>query len=100
MVYKGRLKKSQTWDIVPNSVPTPPEDRVSLRGNFLAGFLRLVKDAFRIKKIYFGTLSQSCLMLFGTYKISCHTFNKNKLGVSWAKLSPSWGLKLEFGVEV
>ena len=49
MVYKGRLKKSQTWDIVPNSVPTPPEDRVSLRGNFLAGFLRLVKDAFRIK---------------------------------------------------
>ena len=50
MVYKGRLKKSQTWDIVPNSVPTPSEDRVSLRGNFLAGFLRLVKDAFRIKK--------------------------------------------------
>ena len=30
MVYKGRLKKSQTWDIVPNSVPTPSEDRVSL----------------------------------------------------------------------
>ena len=25
---------------------------------------------------------------------------KNKLGVTWAKLSPSWGLKLEFEIEV
>ena len=25
---------------------------------------------------------------------------KNKLGLSWAKLSPSWGLKWEFEVEV
>ena len=24
----------------------------------------------------------------------------NKLGLSWAKLSPSWGFKLEFEVEV
>ena len=27
-------------------------------------------------------------------------FFKNKLGLSWAKLSQSWGLKLEFEVEV
>ena len=50
MVFKGRLKKSQKRDTVPNSVPPPSEDRVSLRGNFSAGFLRLVKDALRIKK--------------------------------------------------
>ena len=25
---------------------------------------------------------------------------ENKLGRSWAKLNPSWGLKLEFEVEV
>ena len=25
---------------------------------------------------------------------------RNKLGLSWAKLSPSWGLKLELEVEV
>ena len=28
------------------------------------------------------------------------TFILNKPGLSWAKLSPSWGLKLEFEVEV
>ena len=28
------------------------------------------------------------------------SIEKNKLGLGWAKLSPSWGLKLEFEVEV
>ena len=31
-------------------------------------------------------------------EISGHTF-RNKLGLSWAKLSSCWGLKLEFEVE-
>ena len=32
-------------------------------------------------------------------EISGHIF-RNKLGLSWAKLSPSWGLKFDLEVEV
>ena len=89
MVYKGRLKKSQTWDIVPNSVPTPSEDRVSLRGNFLAGFLRLVKDAFRIKKKY--TLGH-CPKVVWCYLGHTKFLAIHSIKTSWGWAGPSSAL--------
>ena len=38
--------------------------------------------------------------LMGCKTVLSKTTNMNTLGLSWAKLSPSWGLKLEFEVEV